>query len=82
MSDIQERVKKIVIEQLGVKEDEIRELHPNVLAITGPHAYETVVEQVHDHLPKPQHNPFEDLIPDHAVKLTPRHYAYLKISEG
>ena len=74
--------KVIVTGCLGVKEDEIRELHPNVLAITGPHAYETVVEQVHDHLPKPQHNPFEDLIPDHGVKLTPRHYAYLKISEG
>ncbi|MCG7815124.1 radical SAM protein, partial [Alteromonas sp. MCA-1] len=79
---LKENGKVIVTGCLGVKEDEIRELHPNVLAITGPHAYETVVEQVHDHLPKPQHNPFEDLIPDHGVKLTPRHYAYLKISEG
>ena len=53
-----------------------------MLAITGPHAYESVVEQVHEHLPKPSHNPFQDLIPDHGVKLTPRHFAYLKISEG
>ena len=79
---LKENGKVIVTGCLGVKEDEIRELHPNVLAITGPHAYETVVEQVHEHLPKPQHNPFADLIPDHGVKLTPRHYAYLKISEG
>ncbi|MCV2885278.1 30S ribosomal protein S12 methylthiotransferase RimO [Aestuariibacter sp. AA17] len=79
---LKENGKVIVTGCLGVKEDEIREVHPNVLAITGPHAYETVVEQVHDHLPKPQHNPFQQLIPDHGVKLTPRHYAYLKISEG
>lgn len=77
-----ENGKVIVTGCLGVKEDEIREVHPNVLAITGPHAYETVVEQVHDHLPRPQHNPFQHLVPDHGVKLTPRHYAYLKISEG
>ena len=77
-----ENGKVIVTGCLGVKEDEIREVHPNVLAITGPHAYETVVEQVHDNLPKPTHNPFEDLIPAQGVKLTPRHYAYLKISEG
>lgn len=79
---LKENGKVIVTGCLGVKEDEIRELHPNVLAITGPHAYETVVNQVHDHLPKPEHNPFADLIPDHGVKLTPKHYAYLKISEG
>ncbi|NVK56029.1 MAG: 30S ribosomal protein S12 methylthiotransferase RimO [Alteromonadaceae bacterium] len=77
-----ENGKVIVTGCLGIKEDEIREVHPNVLAITGPHAYEEVVNQVHDHLPKPQHNPFEHLIPDHGVKLTPRHFAYLKISEG
>ncbi len=77
-----ENGKVIVTGCLGVKEDEIREVHPNVLAITGPHAYETVVEQVHDNLPKPVHNPFSDLIPEQGVKLTPRHYAYLKISEG
>ncbi|GAB3023606.1 30S ribosomal protein S12 methylthiotransferase RimO [Bowmanella dokdonensis] len=77
-----ENGKVIVTGCLGVKEDEIREVHPNVLAITGPHAYETVVEQVHDFLPKPEHNPFVNLVPDHGVKLTPRHFAYLKISEG
>lgn len=79
---LKENGKVIVTGCLGTKEDEIREVHPNVLAITGPHAYETVVEQVHEHLPKPSHNPFADLVPDHGVKLTPRHYAYLKISEG
>lgn len=77
-----ENGKVIVTGCLGIKEDEIREVHPNVLAITGPHAYESVVEQVHEHLPKPVHNPFEHLVPDHGIKLTPRHYAYLKISEG
>ncbi|WP_100657147.1 30S ribosomal protein S12 methylthiotransferase RimO [Alteromonas flava] len=77
-----ENGKVIVTGCLGIKEDEIREVHPNVLAITGPHAYETVVEQVHTHLPKPEHNPFVNLVPDHGVKLTPRHFAYLKISEG
>ena len=79
---LKENGKVIVTGCLGVKEDEIREVHPNVLAITGPHAYESVVEQVHDHMPKPEHNPFHNLVPDHGVKLTPRHYAYLKISEG
>lgn len=79
---LKENGKVIVTGCLGIKEDEIREVHPNVLAITGPHAYETVVEQVHDHLPKPVHNPYHDLIPEQGVKLTPRHYAYLKISEG
>lgn len=77
-----ENGKVIVTGCLGIKEDDIREVHPNVLAITGPHAYESVVEQVHVHLPKPQHNPFQHLVPDHGIKLTPRHYAYLKISEG
>jgi ribosomal protein S12 methylthiotransferase len=77
-----ENGKVIVTGCLGVKEDEIREVHPNVLAITGPHAYEAVVEQVHEHLPKPEHIPFVSLVPDVGVKLTPKHYAYLKISEG
>lgn len=77
-----ENGKVIVTGCLGIKEDEIREVHPNVLAITGPHAYEEVVEQIHTHLPKPEFNPYADLVPDHGVKLTPRHYAYLKISEG
>lgn len=74
--------KVIVTGCLGVKDDEIREVHPNVLAITGPHAYEEVVNIVHQHLPKPVHNPYVDLVPDHGIKLTPKHFAYLKISEG
>jgi ribosomal protein S12 methylthiotransferase len=74
--------KVIVTGCLGIKEDQIREVHPNVLSITGPHAYEEVVSQVHEHLPKPEFNPFLNLVPDHGVKLTPKHFAYLKISEG
>lgn len=77
-----ENGKVIVTGCLGIKEDEIREVHPNVLAITGPHAYEEVVNQVHDHLPQPKHDPYMNLVPDIGIKLTPRHYAYLKISEG
>jgi ribosomal protein S12 methylthiotransferase len=78
-----ENGKVIVTGCLGVKEDEIREVHPNVLAVTGPHAYEQVVGQVHQYLPQPaEHDPFIDIVPPQGVKLTPRHYAYLKISEG
>ncbi|MDN4501337.1 30S ribosomal protein S12 methylthiotransferase RimO [Alteromonadaceae bacterium BrNp21-10] len=79
---LKENGKVIVTGCLGIKEDDIREVHPNVLAITGPHAYEEVVNQVHEHLPQPVHNPYLNLVPDIGVKLTPRHYAYLKISEG
>ena len=79
---LKENGRVIVTGCLGVKDDEIREVHPNVLAVTGPHAYEEVLNQVHEYLPKPAHNPFEHLIPDHGVKLTPKHFAYLKISEG
>ncbi|SDK42143.1 SSU ribosomal protein S12P methylthiotransferase [Ferrimonas sediminum] len=79
---LNENGKVLVTGCLGAKEDEIREVHPKVLGITGPHAYEMVLEQVHNHLPKPEHDPLTALIPDHGVKLTPRHYAYLKISEG
>ncbi|WP_417349148.1 30S ribosomal protein S12 methylthiotransferase RimO [Ferrimonas sp.] len=79
---LSENGKVLVTGCLGAKENEIREVHPKVLGITGPHAYEMVLEQVHQHLPKPQHDPLTSLIPDHGVKLTPRHYAYLKISEG
>ena len=61
--------------------DMITQLHPKVLAVTGPHATQEVMQAVHLHLPKP-HDPFVDLVPDHGVKLTPQHYAYLKISEG
>ncbi len=79
---LKENGRVIVTGCLGVKDDEIREVHPNVLAVTGPHAYEEVLNQVHEYLPKPEHNPFEHLIPDHGIKLTPKHFAYLKISEG
>lgn len=79
---LNENGKVIVTGCLGIKEDEIREVHPNVLAVTGPHAYESVLEQVHEFLPKPVHNPYLHLVPDHGIKLTPRHFAYLKISEG
>jgi ribosomal protein S12 methylthiotransferase len=66
---------------LGAKPDAIRARHPGVLGITGPHAYEQVMAAVHEHLP-PAHDPFQDLVPPQGVRLTPRHYAYLKISEG
>jgi len=72
----------IVTGCLGAREDEIRQVHPNVLGITGPHAYENVLAQVHQFVPKPKYDPFLQLIPDTGVKLTPKHYAYLKISEG
>jgi ribosomal protein S12 methylthiotransferase len=77
-----ENGKVLVTGCLGAKDNEIKELHPNVLGITGPHAYDEVLEQVHQHVAKPVHNPHIDLVPDHGVKLTPKHYAYLKISEG
>jgi ribosomal protein S12 methylthiotransferase len=66
---------------LGARPDAIRERHPAVLGITGPHAYEQVMAAVHAHLPPP-HDPFLDLVPPQGVRLTPRHYAYLKIAEG
>jgi len=66
---------------LGARPETIRERHPKVLGITGPHAYEAVVGHIHQHLPKP-HDPFLDLVPPQGVRLTPRHYAYLKIAEG
>jgi ribosomal protein S12 methylthiotransferase len=59
----------------------VREIHPKVLAVTGPHATQEVMDAVHLHVPKP-HDPFLDLVPSFGVKLTPKHYAYLKISEG
>ena len=71
----------IVTGCLGVRADEIRAAHPDVLAVTGPHDYEAVMQAVHAHLPAP-HDPFTSLIPPQGIKLTPRHYAYLKISEG
>jgi len=77
-----ENGKVLVTGCLGAKEDEITNIHPNVLGVTGPHAYEEVLNQVHQHIPKPKHDPFVSLVPDHGVKLTPKHFAYLKISEG
>ncbi|QKT04870.1 30S ribosomal protein S12 methylthiotransferase RimO [Ectothiorhodospiraceae bacterium 2226] len=71
----------IVTGCLGAKGDVVRETHPQVLAVTGPHALEEVMAAVHQHLP-PQHDPYTSLIPPQGIKLTPRHYAYLKISEG
>ena len=76
-----ENGKVIVTGCLGAREEEIRARHPQVLKITGAHAYEEVVNAVHEQLP-PLHDPFVHLVPPQGVKLTPRHYAYLKISEG
>jgi ribosomal protein S12 methylthiotransferase len=66
---------------MGAEPETIRAAHPSVLAVTGPHQYEAVVEAVHGAVP-PQHDPFLDLVPAEGLRLTPRHYAYLKISEG
>jgi ribosomal protein S12 methylthiotransferase len=71
----------IVTGCFGVEKDAIRQAHPGVLAITGPHQYEAVMEAVHDAVP-PLHDPYLDLVPPEGLRLTPRHYAYLKISEG
>jgi ribosomal protein S12 methylthiotransferase len=71
----------IVTGCLGKSADMIREKYPDVLSISGPQAYETVIEAVHEHLP-PEKDPFNTLVPPEGIKLTPRHYAYLKISEG
>jgi ribosomal protein S12 methylthiotransferase len=71
----------IVTGCLGAKEGVVQTAHPQVLAVTGPHATDEVMKAVHLHLPKP-HDPFSDLVPPQGIRLTPRHYAYLKISEG
>ena len=81
-----ENGKVIVTGCLGAREADgggnlVQTMHPSVLAVTGPHATHEVMEAVHKHLPKP-HDPFVDLVPPQGIKLTPRHYAYLKISEG
>ncbi|MDF0606342.1 30S ribosomal protein S12 methylthiotransferase RimO [Neisseriaceae bacterium TC5R-5] len=78
---LRENGKVIVTGCLGAKSDVIQAAHPSVLAVTGPHATEEVMAAVHQHLPKP-HHPFTDLVPDIGIRLTPKHYAYLKISEG
>ena len=76
-----ENGKVIVTGCLGAKGDVVRKTHPAVLAVTGPHATDEVMRAVHAHLPQP-HDPYTSLIPPHGVKLTPAHYAYLKIAEG
>ncbi len=78
---VRENGRVIVTGCMGGDADGIRKAHPKVLAVTGPHQYEAVVEAVHDAVP-PVHDPFTDLVPEQGLKLTPRHYAYLKISEG
>jgi ribosomal protein S12 methylthiotransferase len=78
-----ENGKVIVTGCLGAEAERIRAVHPGVLAVTGPQQYEAVVGAVHEHAPcPPAHDPFVDLVPPQGIKLTPRHYAYLKISEG
>ncbi len=78
---VAENGKVIVTGCLGAKPEVITDRHPRVLKVTGPAAYEEVVGAVHEHLP-PKHDPFMDLVPPQGIRLTPRHYAYLKISEG
>jgi len=80
---LKENGRVIVTGCMGAEADKIRSAHPQVLSVTGPHAYEEVVGAVHQYVPHaPVHNPYVDLVPPQGVKLTPRHYAYLKISEG
>ena len=79
---LEENGKVIVTGCLGAREDQIRQVHPKVLEITGPHSYEAVMKHVHKYVPKPEYNPYVSLVPAQGVKLTPKHYAYLKISEG
>jgi ribosomal protein S12 methylthiotransferase len=78
---LNENGKVIVTGCLGAKGDIVRSAHPGVLAITGPDALTDVMRAVHSHLPRP-HDPFTDLVPPQGVRLTPKHYAYLKIAEG
>ena len=82
---MRENGRVIVTGCMGKNAEEITRVHPGVLSVTGPHAYEEVVTAVHQVIPKPiidSHNPLIDLVPPQGIKLTPRHYAYLKISEG
>jgi ribosomal protein S12 methylthiotransferase len=78
---LHENGRVIVTGCLGAKGDVVQKTHPKVLAVTGPHATDEVMAAVHTHLPKP-HDPYVDLVPPQGIKLTPKHYAYLKISEG
>ncbi len=80
---ISENGKVIVTGCLGKHEDKIRSMHPSVLKVTGPQAYQDVMNAVHEYVPQPpEHNPYLDLVPPQGIRLTPKHYAYLKISEG
>lgn len=78
---LHENGRVIVTGCLGAESDKVLDAHPDVLAVTGPHAYEEVMQAVHQHLPAP-HDPYTSLVPPQGIKLTPKHYAYLKISEG
>lgn len=78
---LHENGKVIVTGCLGADSEKVLDAYPDVLAVSGPHAYEEVMGAVHEHLPAP-HDPFTDLVPPQGLKLTPKHYAYLKISEG
>ena len=78
---LDENGKVIVTGCLGAKGDIVRQAHPSVLAVTGPHATDEVMAAIHEYLPA-EHDPFLDLVPPQGIRLTPRHYAYLKISEG
>ena len=78
---LEENGRVIVTGCLGARPERILERHPRVLKVTGPHAYQEVMSAVHEQLP-PRHDPFLDLLPGRGVRLTPPHYAYLKISEG
>jgi ribosomal protein S12 methylthiotransferase len=78
---LKENGKVIVTGCLGAQGDRVREAHPSVLAVTGPHAATEVMDAVHAHLPAP-HDPFTSLVPPQGIRLTPKHFAYLKISEG
>jgi ribosomal protein S12 methylthiotransferase len=79
---LDEHGRVIVTGCLGARAELIRAAHPEVLAVTGPQAEDAVMEAVHAHLPRPAHDPFLDLVPPQGIKLTPAHYAYIKISEG
>ncbi len=79
---IHENGKVIVTGCLGKHEEKIRAMHPSVLKVTGPHAYNEVMDAVHAYVDKPEYNPYVDLVPEAGIRLTPAHYAYLKISEG
>jgi ribosomal protein S12 methylthiotransferase len=79
---LDENGRVVVTGCLGAEADRIRAEHPGVLAVTGPHAYEDVMDAVHRHVPRPATDPFVSLVPEQGIRLTPKHYAWLKISEG